>query len=169
KAERVVKEAIRLETLTTDLLDFVRTGEIRTAPCSPKEILEAASKDVNSSRIVIDTASSPSKCEIDGGRMQLVLSNLLRNATEASDGKVLACVKQEGASLVFEVRDWGPGIPKDQLDHVFDAFHTTRVQGTGLGLAVVRRVVELHRGSVTASNHEEGGALFRIKIPIGKT
>jgi two-component system sensor histidine kinase HydH len=165
KADRVVAEALRLETLTTDLLDFVRTGEIRRQRCDPATVLEQAANDVGSERIRLDLSSAPSACTMDSDRMQQALSNLLRNATQAGDGAVDACVKLEGGSTIFEVRDHGPGIAPEALDKVFDPFHTTKVRGTGLGLAVVRRVVELHQGTIVASNHPEGGALFRIALP----
>jgi len=169
KANRVVNEAIRLETLTANLLDFVRTGEIQPTLCNPIAVLESACADVDSERIVLDVPSSPMECRMDGDRMQQALSNLLRNATQASDGKVEASVQREGASVVFEVRDHGPGIAAPEMEHVFDAFHTTRARGTGLGLAVVRRVVELHKGTVIAKNHTDGGAVFRIEIPGGSS
>ncbi len=166
KAKRVVKEAIRLETLTTDLLDFVRTGKIRPQLCDPGDLLKRACAEVGPDNIVVDIPSSSTKCMIDSDRMQQALTNLLRNATQASDGSVEASVKRNTSELVFEVRDRGPGIPPDEIEHVFDAFHTTKTRGTGLGLAVVRRIVELHKGRVSATNHEDGGAVFRIEIPV---
>ncbi|MCP4447964.1 MAG: hypothetical protein GY811_21905 [Myxococcales bacterium] len=168
KANRVVKEAIRLETLTTDLLDFVRTGEIHPRRCNPATVLQQAAEDVGSDQIVLDIEQAPANCMMDGDRMQQALTNLIRNAAEASEGNVEASARRESGCLVFEVRDHGPGIASEELEHLFDAFHTTKVRGTGLGLAVVRRVVELHDGTVLASNHPGGGALFRIEIPGGK-
>lgn len=66
---------------------------------------------------------------------------------------------------MFEVRDFGEGIAPEQLPVIFEPFKTTRVHGTGLGLAVARRVVELHDGIITAENPPDGGALFRVVIP----
>jgi two-component system sensor histidine kinase HydH len=74
-------------------------------------------------------------------------------------------VWQDGAELAYEVRDFGEGIPGGEEEQIFEPFHTTRVRGTGLGLAVARRIAEQHGGSVTAGNHPEGGAVFRLRIP----
>lgn len=67
--------------------------------------------------------------------------------------------------VALSVRDSGPGIPDDELDRIFDPFYTTRPQGNGLGLAVVHRAVEAHRGAVFASNAPDGGAEFKIYLP----
>jgi two-component system sensor histidine kinase HydH len=166
KANRVVHEAIRLETLTTDLLDFVRTGKICRTQVNPADLIHRAAMDVDSDRIVAQTDAAPASFAMDGDRMQQALVNLLSNGLQASDeGKVVARVEGEADRLVFTVTDSGKGIPEDRLEDMFAPFHTTKVRGTGLGLAVVRRIVELHGGTVTASNAKDGGAQFRIEIP----
>lgn len=166
KANRVVHEAIRLETLTTDLLDFVRTGKIHRTQANPADLVNRAAMDVGSDRIVVQTEAAPASFAMDGDRMQQVLVNLLSNGLQASDdGKVYARVEREADRLVFTVTDSGKGIPEERLEDMFAPFHTTKVRGTGLGLAVVRRIVELHGGTVTASNAKDGGAQFRIEIP----
>jgi signal transduction histidine kinase len=75
-------------------------------------------------------------------------------------------VALENGNLVFTIRDFGPGIPAGQEERIFDPFFTTRTTGTGLGLAVARRIVELHGGRLVAANASdgEGGALFRIEL-----
>ena len=166
KAQRVVNEAIRLEVLTTDLLDFVRTDKIRRSIEDPKAILERAADEVDSDRIIVEADSAPERWSLDPDRIQQALSNLLRNALQVrDDGLVNATVKRAGTHLVYEVRDRGNGVPEENLAAIFEPFHTTKAQGTGLGLAVVRQVVELHGGRVTAENHPEGGAKFRIELP----
>ena len=76
-----------------------------------------------------------------------------------------ASVAREGEALGFRVRDRGLGVPAGDAERIFEPFYTTRAQGTGLGLAVARRIVELHGGAVTAHTHPEGGAEFRVVIP----
>ena len=68
-------------------------------------------------------------------------------------------------ALLVTVRDRGEGLDEQQLDKLFEPFHTTRVKGTGLGLAVARRLVELHGGHIEAQPQASGGALFRVTIP----
>ena len=69
--------------------------------------------------------------------------------------------------LVFEVRDFGRGVAPGQESAIFEPFHTTRVQGTGLGLGIVRRVALLHGGTVQVANHPAGGAVFTLAFPKG--
>lgn len=168
KAERVVKEALRLEDLTSSLLAFVRTGTIERRETDPVAIVRAAAEEVDSRHIELDSQAAPPSWSLDSARMQQVLSNLLRNAVQASPpgSPVFARVATEERSLLYEVRDVGTGIPPGQEAAIFEPFHTNRPLGNGLGLAVARRVVELHGGSIQASNHPEGGALFRVRIPL---
>jgi two-component system sensor histidine kinase HydH len=168
KAERVVKEALRMEDLTASLLAFVRTGTIQRQAADPVAIVRAAAEEVDPRRIELDTGTAPGTWSLDAPRMQQVLSNLLRNAVQASPegAPVFARVAAEPNALLYEVRDKGTGIPPGQEALIFEPFHTQRPLGNGLGLAVARRVVELHGGSIQASNHPEGGALFRVRIPV---
>jgi two-component system, NtrC family, sensor histidine kinase HydH len=168
KAERVVREALRMEDLTTSLLAFVRTGTIHRAQTDPVAIVRAAAEEVDARRIELDAQTAPSSWSLDAARMQQVLSNLLRNALQASPAgsPVFARIATDEKGLLYEVRDVGTGIPPGQEATIFEPFHTNRPLGNGLGLAVARRVVELHGGSIHASNHPQGGALFRVRIPL---
>jgi two-component system sensor histidine kinase HydH len=96
-----------------------------------------------------------------------VLINLLDNALAVTpdDRKVRASVLEDGRDLVFSVRDHGPGVPESERVRIFEPFHTTKVRGTGLGLAVARRIVELHGGSIEVDDAPGGGALFRVRLP----
>jgi len=168
KAERVVKEALRMEDLTASLLAFVRTGTIQRQAADPVAVVRAAADEVDPRRIELDTGAAPGTWQLDAARMQQVLSNLLRNAVQASPAgaNVFARVAAEPGALLYEVRDVGTGIAPGQEALIFEPFHTQRPLGNGLGLAVARRVVELHGGSIQASNHPDGGALFRVRIPV---
>ena len=64
------------------------------------------------------------------------------------------------------IEDNGPGIPADALTRIFRPFVTTKAQGTGLGLAIVQKVIVSHNGRITAANHPDGGAQFRIQLPL---
>ena len=71
-----------------------------------------------------------------------------------------------GASAEVRVADTGPGIPAENLEKVFDPFFTTKPQGMGMGLAIVRTIIEAHHGKVSAENQRSGGALFVISLPV---
>jgi two-component system sensor histidine kinase HydH len=166
KAQRVVDEAVRLERLTNDLLEFARTGRIERQPCDPAEVLRDAAGGFEGPRLVIETAGAPARWSLDAGRMRQVLANLIGNALEAAPaGEVTVSVEARDGTLVYRVRDRGPGLPAGDAARLFEPFHTTRAAGVGLGLAVAHRLVELHGGQLAARNHPGGGAELTVTIP----
>lgn len=169
KAERIVLEGRRLAVLTNDLLDFSRSGPIERRPVDPVELLRQVADALDPSRVSVVASDAPSVWPLDGKRMEHVLGNLLTNGLEASAAgtSVEATVAVRGGRLVFAIRDRGPGLPAGDERRIFEPFFTTRTSGTGLGLAVAQRVVELHGGSIRAANHPEGGAVFEVEVPRG--
>jgi two-component system sensor histidine kinase HydH len=166
KAERVVKEAERIQTLTSALLEFVRSGSIDSERINPVELVTRSAESVGA-EIELDASDAPASWPLDRVRMQQVFSNLLDNAQQATKqgAPINIRVFTEQDELKVSVRDHGEGIPKGQEERIFEPFHTTRTQGVGLGLAVAQRIVELHGGKIGAANHPEGGAVFMISIP----
>jgi two-component system sensor histidine kinase HydH len=165
KAVRVVDEAVRLERLTNDLLEFARTGRIERAPCDPRAVLTSAAAALDPARITVTSDGAPATWSLDAGRMTQVLSNLLGNALEATpSAPITATVTVEAGRLMYRVRDRGPGLPGD-VARLFEPFHTSRVKGVGLGLTVARRLVELHGGTIEGRNHPDGGAELMVSIP----
>lgn len=168
RADVVVEEAVRLERLAGGLLDFVRTGALRRRAADPAALLRAAAAEVAPGRFELDTGAAPAEWSVDPDRMHQVLVNVLRNAVEASpDGApVYARVWHERGELRLEVRDRGPGIPRGEEQAIFEPFRTGKVRGTGLGLAVARRVVELHGGTIRAARGAgDTGAVIDVRVP----
>ena len=168
RADRVVEEATRLEALTSDLLDFARSGPMDLRSIDPAALLRTAVAQVPEMSIAIDAAHAPGRWLLDERRFgQGVLVNLLRNAVQASpaDRPPLARVALENDRLVFTVRDFGAGLAEGSEKRIFDPFFTTNTKGTGLGLAVASRIVEMHGGHIEAGNAPDGGALFRVELP----
>lgn len=164
KAQRVVNEATRLEELISDLLDFARTGALRRGDCDPGQLLHDSAALVAQDGIALDCARAPRRFSIDAGRMQQVLRNLLQNAVETGTA-VQASASLDDGRLVFCVRDHGEGIDENEMASLFEPFHTKKVQGTGLGLAVAKHIVELHGGTIRARNSPGGGAEFVVVLP----
>jgi two-component system, LuxR family, sensor kinase FixL len=107
-----------------------------------------------------------------GDRVQLqqVIVNLLVNSLQAiaqdGDGRIeLDTTTDADGAASFSIRDNGSGIAGDNLDRVFDGFFTTKPDGMGIGLAVCQSIIAAHGGTITASNHPEGGAVFRFSLP----
>jgi two-component system sensor histidine kinase HydH len=168
KADRVVDEAKRLEVLTNDLLDFARSGPLDLRRVDPAAILRAAASDLPQGSVVIDSSRAPESWLLDERRFgYAVLANILRNAVQASPANrpAQASVSAENGSLVYVIRDHGEGLPAGREERIFDPFFTTRTTGTGLGLALARRIVELHGGQLSAENSSTGGAVFRVELP----
>jgi two-component system sensor histidine kinase HydH len=163
KAERVVDEAVRLESLTNDLLQFVRTGAIQREAVDPATVVRDAAASVKGD-ITVDVSRAPRTWSLDAGRIREVIINLVDNAVAAGE-PVKVEVKAENKALVIEVSDHGPGIPEEDREKIFEPFFTGKTEGTGLGLAVVRRTIELHGGRVVALENSGGGARFRAEIP----
>lgn len=167
QADRVVEAAERLQTLVANLLDFARSGDISREDVDPGELLFlAACEAAPKAQLSLDAA--PALFSLDPVRMGQVLENLLRNAEQASPDRVSAEARQEGERLVVVVRDEGPGF-SGAPEAFFEPFATTKARGTGLGLAVARRIVEQHGGTITARNRPEGGAEIRLEIPPARS
>lgn len=114
---------------------------------------------------------------IDAMLLKRCLDNLVRNAVQAirgnaeqtTPGIVTVQARSVGQWAWLEVRDNGPGVPADMQDRVFDPYYTTKAEGTGLGLAIVKKIVLEHGGEISCLRAPEGGACFRIALPLGAT
>jgi len=167
KAHRVVDEAIRLERLTNTLLDFARADRIAPGPASPAEVARRAAELTEPGRVIVDAAAAPEHWTFDAMRIEQALVNLVRNALQASaaPAEVLLTVADDREGLRFTIADRGPGVPSEMRPRLFEPFVTGRLEGTGLGLAVVRRVVQLHGGKVSIDRRPGGGSVFVLWLP----
>ena len=115
--------------------------------------------------------------EADAVRVRQLLHNLIRNAMEAMEGQENAIVKIASRRIVdgkrdmaeISVRDNGPGIDEETLEHIFEPYVTTKTKGTGLGLAIVKKLIEEHGGTVSAESPQEGGAFICVRLPLEET
>jgi signal transduction histidine kinase len=115
-----------------------------------------------------DVAAGLPELHVDPFRVGEVLTNLLSNALRhtPSGGSVTVAAEPGGNGVAFEVRDTGPGIPPEQLPHVFDRYvKAADTGGSGLGLAIARTLVEAHGGAIEAGNGADGGAIVRFTLP----
>jgi two-component system, LuxR family, sensor kinase FixL len=106
----------------------------------------------------------------DPVQFQQVVLNLTMNALDASaqtpKPHVVISTTVRGDEVEIAVRDNGPGLTEDVRKRLFESFFTTKSQGLGLGLPIVQSIVERHHGRVRAENNDEGGAVFRVVVPI---
>jgi signal transduction histidine kinase len=167
------EEALRLDRLVSDLLDLGR-------PLSPRlqsvDLHELAQRSVKVLEDRLVTAGIPIVLhpppaavvgEVDPDLVQLALWNVLRNAVQASPAgrEVTVGVEVRGERVALVVDDDGPGFPERDVERLLEPFHTTRATGTGIGLAVVRRVVESCRGSLEIGTRPRGGGRVVLVFP----
>jgi PAS domain S-box-containing protein len=171
--EAVRQEIDRLMSLTSKVLDFARPMRLEREPISLSEAVRyaitLAGKQLQHSRIRLDLELPEDMPLIKASRDQLaqVFLNLVINAIEAmpDGGRLNISAHAENGQAVLNFRDTGPGIPEQALEAVFEPFHTTKEEGTGLGLAVSYSIIQQHGGTIAASNAPGGGALFTIVLP----
>jgi PAS domain S-box-containing protein len=115
-----------------------------------------------------DLSAELPKIMVDRVQLQQVFMNLMLNAIEAmesSGGELTVKSKQQDGQLQFSVSDTGVGLPMEKMDQIFSAFFTTKPQGSGMGLAISRSIVESHGGQLWASANSGGGATFHFTLP----
>ena len=164
KVGRIVDETVRLEELTSNLLQFVRSGELHCEPTDVAVLVRAAIDAVDRERFELIVRDGSMMATVDAARLRQALVNLLTNAEQAGPERAEVTIEAHPNRIEIAVSDRGPGIEVGQESQIFEPFHTTRVRGTGLGLAVAKRIVEAHRGSIQAQNRPEGGAAFTISL-----
>ncbi|WP_456629383.1 sensor histidine kinase [Bradyrhizobium sp. URHC0002] len=110
----------------------------------------------------------------DAIQLQQVFLNLMINAMDAiseaetKEREINVTTNLSGTDAEIRISDTGPGIATGDLKNVFDPFFTTKPQGMGMGLAIVRTIVEAHHGKISAANQSSGGALFTIRLPTAR-
>ncbi len=183
--EVVERNAWAQKQIIEDILDVSRviTGKLQLnlSPVDLVTIVDAALDAVRpameAKEIKVETFIDSSLRLISGDadRLQQVVWNVLSNAAKftPAEGSIQIFVKQDFSQVLIQVQDTGPGIDPAFLPHVFERFRqadgsTTRKHGgLGLGLAIVRHLVELHGGTITVENVQEGsGAIFTVRLPL---
>lgn len=172
--EIVLKETERLNLLLGDFLLYAKPSASRMEDLALNELiedtLELFSKSSPAGAITLNRKIEKHIWLLgDPKQITQMLWNLLKNAAEAAGeaGRIEVKLRQEteGGWIALEIEDSGPGIPVELRQQVFQPFFTTKTKGTGLGLAMVRRIAEEHQGSVEVKEGPEGGTLFCVRLP----
>jgi len=176
-----VHEMHRLEGILQEVLDFAKPVMLEKTPCSLNPILMQAIELLEMKfaekrlDVILDLDEIPDLL-MDGRKMEQVALNLLLNAVEAAlDGTAIRVSSRrmqsdhEPPEVVFGVEDEGETIPQMLCETIFKPFFTTKSRGAGLGLSVVRRLVEAHGGSVSVTGRVPRGSVFTVTLPEGDT
>ncbi len=175
KLQRMIENVLSFSAWQTSSVGLEAT-EFRLRPLV-KQVLENQQLTLLSQRARLDVHVEDVTLTADRGKIRLILENLLSNAVKYSPkgGTIHLMARTQGAQLVLDVADGGPGIPAEDRAHIFDAFYTgraarsTAVKGTGIGLSVVLEFVSAHGGTVQIIDGQFPGAHFRITMPMQAT
>ncbi|MBR0902732.1 ATP-binding protein [Bradyrhizobium liaoningense] len=175
--DEAAEQALRAGEIIRRLREFVTRGEtemrIESLPDLIREASELASAGTGPSRVQVRLSFDPRAEAVFANRIQLqqVMLNLIRNAHDAmakSEWPELAVVtaRLDDKSIEIAVADRGSGLPDNIVQHLFEPFHTTKIDGMGLGLSICRSIVEAHRGKLGYEPNCGRGAIFRVTLPV---
>ena len=184
----IISEAKLANAIVVEMLEFVRpvrlqVDRIAIADVLHQAVLLAESKvPRGGASVTMDVPNALPAIEGDQYQLCQVFTNLIANAFEALDGKgVIAITASLGAiepdpifgvapelapTIVVDVADNGPGVPAELSDRIYDPFFTTKIKGTGLGLGIVRKIVDAHDGRIDLTSSKETGTRFRVTLPV---
>jgi PAS domain S-box-containing protein len=176
-ASRVVKDATRAAEIITRVRQLFKKGTPEQALIDVNEIIREMivllGSDATRYDVSIQTELAKDLPQVMGDRVQMqqVLMNLMTNSIDAMkdlDGtrELIISSQAEDGQLMISVSDTGVGLPPKQADQIFDAFFTTKPQGTGMGLRISRSIVESHGGRLWAADNSPRGASFHLTLPI---
>ncbi len=183
RSQRIYTEVKALTKTLEMFLNFARPPRMATEPLDLnrflRDLCEFVQPEMDESDIELETHLAPDMYPvvIDQSQFTHVILNILRNASEAieqrreKDNDFDATIKlstfEKDKSIRIEIEDNGIGIPPENEEKIFEVFYTTKEKGTGLGLGIVRRIIEDHRGRIEVTDKDSTGAIFNITLPRG--
>ncbi len=174
----VRRETGRIDAIVGLMLRFAGTNTGTLSPLHVHEVLEQALRliqpQLSDKSFVLEQSFRAGKDTIRADEFELhqAFVNLLLNALDAmGSGGTLTVTTDERPDAQIEIRiaDTGPGIAPEHLEHVFEPFFTTKTSGTGLGLAVTKRIIQEHSGAISVSSQPGRGTIFSIVLPLLKS
>ena len=181
--QTILRETNRLTRMVEELLEFTRIQDGRftlsVEPCDLRAEFEDTvfmyGSRLRQEGIVLDYLENDEdipELRCDPARMRQVFLNLLDNAAKhgGEGGRIDASIHCEDGAVVVRIRDYGPGIPEEELPHVKMKFYkgSSKARGSGIGLAVCDEIVTMHGGTLDLENAPGGGTLVTIRLPVGE-
>lgn len=175
---RIIQEMVtRIDSLNQmleDLLVFARPNPPKIAQVSiaaiVRETTALLASDPDMRDVAVDISGADRMIPADAEMIKGVLLNLLINAAQAMgrQGRIVLSLSANNGNCEISVADHGPGIPEEVRDKIFDPFFTTKHRGTGLGLSVARRTVEMHGGTIRVECPSQGGTVMTVSLPLAR-
>jgi signal transduction histidine kinase len=176
--EDIRRDDLRANEVIRRMRSFLKWAPFETKEVDlnelAREAFEFLSIQASARNVALYLRESPETLRVRGDPIQLqqVIINLVVNSLDAVAnipyGRTVIgrTEKNGGVSAEISISDSGPGIPQEKLNHIFDPFFTTKEQGMGMGLSIARTIVQAHQGRIWAENQAEGGAVFRLSLPL---
>ena len=174
-AERILEQTRNITHVVTEFLKFARPLDISDEPVDLQPLIGRAIDEISNAAPGVSVRAEGTFGTVAGdeGLLRQVILNLARNGAEACEGRTDGRVVVRGEivsggdapSQRITVQDNGSGISADAMPNLFHPFFTTKARGTGLGLAVVQKIILQHGGLIEARNHPSGGAVFIVTLP----
>lgn len=172
--QTIINQVQAMKRMVDDFRDYARMPAPDVAELDLNELIGEVLGLYESSSAVIETHLGTELPPVLGDATQLrqIIHNLLRNSEDALEGRADARIKIQTSAIGRQARlliaDNGPGFPVELLPRIFEPYVTTKARGTGLGLPIVKKIVEEHLGTIEISNAPEGGARIEICLPLVK-
>lgn len=170
----IIEESTRLNNIITDFLNFAKPRSPNIAPCKVADVVEKnltfLSPQLEEKGYVVRKAYQSDLPEIpaDSAMLYQAFLNILINAIQAMQdgGHIYIRISSNHEALVVSFEDEGTGIPDEVFNKIWDPFFTTKEMGTGLGLGVVKTIIDLHGGNIQVKNRPAGGSQVLIHLPL---
>jgi len=170
----IIEESTRLNNIITDFLNYARPREPNLFSCRIEDVIKKnigyLSSQIDNSDFAIHTQYDTDlpNIQADTDMLYQAFLNVLINAMQAmpDGGNIDIAVKAGDKSVWIAFEDQGPGIKKEAMEKMWDPFFTTKDKGTGLGLGIVKNIIEAHNGQVRIDNRPEGGTRVSIRLPV---
>jgi signal transduction histidine kinase len=167
--DRVDDSVYRIAHQIDNVLDFIKEKPLKLATHSLNEIIDSSLKDIpNTKDVRIEKDSSDLQIQCDYEAIKIVIINLVINSIQEmkGQGEIKISSKNIDNKIIIQIQDSGPGIPEESLEKVFEPLFTTKQEGTGLGLASCKSLVEKHQGTISVKNNP---TRFIIELPNQKS
>jgi two-component system, NtrC family, sensor histidine kinase HydH len=173
KLRIIQNEVRRLESFLGELRDFLRpvlpNKQIINVNEVIRDVTALMGDAIGEKGVALEEQLAPNlpPVEVDPNQIKQVLVNLVKNAVEATEGegKIFLSSGAKDAQVWFAVRDTGKGMSEDVLEKIFHPFYTTKDKGTGLGLAVINKIITDHHGSISVNSSAGAGSTFTVTLP----
>lgn len=172
----IAQEITRLDRVVRTFLDFTRPIEIRSVELDlagmTRDLVDLLRPEAASQSVHVQTEGLEEVALLAGDPdlLRQALLNVLRNSLEAmpEGGTLGVRLERKSGEALLEVSDTGPGVPREMRDKIFHLYYTTKQQGSGIGLAMTFRAIQLHNGAIEVDGEEGRGATFRLRLPLEK-